>query len=149
MGQIYSLTSDEAEKIMEAAMETLKTQFNVASISIVNRDGTEIAKAVMDGVRPFTTYVALMKAKQAAYIGKATGIIASEVKKWTKTLGVLDIDFNNFVQWKGGVPVYDQEGHLLGGLGVSNLDQENDDAVAENAICKAGFKVAADYVPWR
>ncbi|XLQ20156.1 MAG: GlcG/HbpS family heme-binding protein [Candidatus Moraniibacteriota bacterium] len=140
MGQIYSLTSDEAEEIMAAAIQTLKTQFKVASVVIVNRDGTEIAKSVMDGVRLFTTNVACMKAKQAAWIGKPTSVTRDQLSEGEITPAILGIAIERIVPWAGGVPIYDEEGHLLGGIGVSNLTQEDDEAVAGNAIGKVGFK---------
>ena len=143
MGQIYSLTSDEAEAIMEAAIQTLKTQFKVASISIVNRDGTEIAKAVMDGVKSSSANAATLKARQSAWRGKSTAETRDDISAGKVTAEVLGIDPKCLVPWAGGVPIYDQEGHLLGGIGVSNLAQEDDEMVAENAVGKAGLKISA------
>ena len=141
MGQIHSLTLDEAQRILAAAIQTLKTQFKAASISIVNRDGTEIAKAIMDGVKPFTANLALLKAKQAAWVGKPTKKTKDEISAGKITAEVLGIDPKLLVPWAGGMPIYDQEDYLLGGIGVSNLEQEEDEMVAENATIKAGFKV--------
>ena len=141
MGQIYSLTSREAEAIMAAAVHTLETQFKVAAISLVNRDGTEIYKIVMDGVRPFTAHVAKLKAKQAALTGKPTSETRDEIKAGNLTAEILGIDPKKLAPWAGGFPIFDQEGNLLGGIGVSNLDQAEDAMVAENAVCKAGFKI--------
>lgn len=143
MGQIHSLTSDEAEAVMAAAVQTLKTQFKTASISIVNRDGTEIAKAIMDGARPFTANVANLKAKQAAWTGKLTSQTRDDINAGMITAEILGLDPKCLVPWAGGVPIYDQEGHRLGGIGVSNLTQEEDEMVAENAVGKAGFKISA------
>lgn len=143
MGQIYSLTFDDAQAILAAAIQTLKTQFSVATVSIVNRDGTEIVKAVMDGVRPLTVNVALLKAQQAAYTGKSTSTTRHEIESGSKTAEVLGIDPKYLVPWAGGVPIYDAEGHLIGGIGVSNHAEETDEMVAENAVCKAGFKIGS------
>lgn len=144
MGQIHSLTSDEAQVIMGAAMYTLKARVKVASVVIVNRDGMEIVKVVMDNIKPFTVNVASLKAKQSVWTGKPTSKIRDEVDAGEKTLGVLGIDPDNFIPWAGGVPIYDKNDHLLGGIGVSNLAQEEDEMVAESAVCKAGFKTSAN-----
>ena len=141
MGQIYSLTSDEAEEVMAAAIKKLKGMGKRASVSIVNHARTEIAKAVMDGVRPFTARVAFMKASQAAYTGKTTSKTAKEVKDGDKALGVIGISPNDFVEWAGGAPIYDNENRLLGGIGISNLDPKEDAEVAESAVFEAGFKL--------
>ncbi len=141
MGQIYSLTLDEAQRILAAAIQTLETQFKVAAVSISNRDGTEIAKAVMDGVKSASANVATLKAKQAAWRGKSTADTRDEIGAGNVTAEVLGIDPKLLVPWAGGLPIYDQEGHLLGGIGVSNLAQEDDEAVAENAVRKEGFEV--------
>ncbi len=140
MGKIFSLTSDEAEKILTAAIQILKSQSQSASVVIVNRDETEIAKAIMDGVKPVTAHVALMKARQAAWVGKSTSVTKDEIMSGEKTPEILGIEPENLVPWAGGVPIYDQEGNHLGGIGVSNLRQEEDDKVANNAILNSGFK---------
>ncbi len=141
MGQIFSLTSTEAEKIIAAAIGTLESQLDVASIVLVNRDETEIAKTVMDGVKPLTARIAFMKARQAAWTGKPTDQTRNDIAAGKFTAISLGINPEELVPWAGGVPIYDQEGHLLGGIGVSNLAQEKDKDVAENAVVKAGFKV--------
>lgn len=134
MGQIYSLTSDEAGDIMAAAIQQLKAQSKAAAISIVNRDGVEIAKTVMDGIRPFTYNVAFLKAKQAAFIGKRTSATGDEISKGEKTAELLGIDPKCITVWAGGVPIYDENNHLLGAIGISNLTQEEDDEIATHAI---------------
>jgi len=141
MGQIYSLTSDEAEKIMAEAIQILKQNDLAASIVITNRDGTEIAKSVMDGVDPFTAHVASLKAQQAAWTGQSTRKTRDEIEAGKKTAKVLGISPKRLVPWAGGMPVYDQDSHLLGGIGVSNLSQDEDEGVARNAITSAGFNV--------
>ncbi len=143
MGQNVTLTAAEAMCIMIAAITILESQFKVASISIVNRDGTEIAKIVMDGVKTATVNVALLKAKQSAWTGKATSKTRDEISAGEKTAEVLGIDPKLLVPWAGGMPIYDSESHLLGGIGVSNLAPEEDEMVAKNAICKVGLKVSA------
>lgn len=141
MGQIRSLSYDEAERILQAAIQTLRTQLEVASVSLVNHAGTEIAKAVMDGVRPFTANVALLKARQAALTGKPTEVTRDEIKEGKKTAQLLGLDPAYVVPWAGGMPIYDNENNLIGGIGVSNLEEKEDAMVAENAMCKEGFKV--------
>ncbi len=141
MGQICSLTFKEAEKIMAAALQTLRAQFKSASVSIVNRDGTEIAKAVMDGIKPFTKNVAFLKARQAVWVGKSTRETRDEIRDKKKTPELLGIEPACFVPWAGGMPIYDVKSRLIGGIGVSNLDEMEDEMVAENSVCRVGFKV--------
>ena len=143
MGKIFSLTSDEAEIIIAEAIRLLKLSGYAACVSLVNRDGTEIARTVMDGAKPFTQNVALLKAKQAVWVGKPTGVTRDEIKAGEKTAEVLGLDPAKVVPWKGGRPIYDYEGHLLGGIGVSNLDEADDDSIAENALLNSNFKAAA------
>ncbi|MDP1884452.1 MAG: heme-binding protein [Candidatus Moranbacteria bacterium] len=138
---MHTLTSDEAQGILAAAIQTLKAQFKVAAVSIVNRDGTEIAKVVMDGVKSASANVATLKAKQAAWRGKSTAETRDEIGAGKITAEVLGIDPKQLVPWAGGMPIYDKEGNLLGGIGVSNLAQEEDEMVAKSAVCKEGFKV--------
>jgi uncharacterized protein GlcG (DUF336 family) len=143
MGQIFSLTSEDAEKIIEQAMNLLRESRNVASISLVNRDGTEIAMSMMDGVKPSTQNVAILKAKQAAHTGKPTSVTRDDIIAGKVTAEVLGIRKKYLVPWAGGRPIYDLDGHLLGGIGVSNLAEEEDDRIARTAVGAAGFKACA------
>jgi len=141
MGQIFSLTAKEARKIMDAAVQTLETQFIAASVCLVNRDGTIIVSLMMDGVRPHTANVARLKAQQSALTGKSTLDIRDEIAAGKKTAEILGIPANELICWAGGMPIYDKEGNLLGGIGVSEPGEMTEEMVAENAVCKAGFDV--------
>lgn len=140
MGQVYTLTSDEAEKIMAAALKTLKTQFSSAVVSIVNHFGIEIAKTVMDNVRPFNISAALNMAKQSAFTGKSTKAIIYEISTGEVTPEAIGIRRSRIFPEAGGMAIY-KEGRLLGGIGVSSLQGADDNEdVAENAILKAGLE---------
>ena len=41
--------------------------------------------------------------------------------------------------WPGGVPVYDDQGRLLGGVGVSNLTGDEDETLAAVGVEAAGY----------
>lgn len=142
MGTIRSLTSAEALVILQAAIKGLTDRGLAASISIVNHDGTEIAKAVMDDVRPFTSNVALLKAKQAAHVGKPTSETRDKVIAGETSAEILGIDPKCLIIWAGGVPIYDSDRKLLGAIGVSNLEEHNDEGIAMIAIREANFKTS-------
>lgn len=132
--KICSLTSDSAMAIVAAAVEALKKRGAVASICIVNVHGFEVAKLIMDGARPFTANVALLKAKQAATIGKLTSETRDQLAEGEVTPEILGLQPERTIRWAGGAPIYDQEKNLLGGLGISNLTQEEDENVAKEAL---------------
>ncbi|MBR9703010.1 heme-binding protein [Candidatus Woesearchaeota archaeon] len=125
--------------IATEAIKRLEITGSVASISIVNIHGFEIARLVMDGAKPVSANVALMKAKQAAALGKLTSETRDEIEEGKKTPALLGIQPDCVVPWAGGVPIYDEEGNLLGGLGISNLTEDEDEDAAENAVVSAGF----------
>lgn len=104
------------------------------SVSITNRSGQEIFFASMDGVAPASDNVAKLKAKQSAYTGKRTSVTIKQIEAGTITADVLGLPTNKLMPYAGGVPIFTEDGILLGGIGVSGLKQEEDEELAINGV---------------
>jgi len=139
MGNIIILTSPEAWEIGSIAKENLIKVDKEGSICIVNSFGYLIFQFNMDYIRPMTVDIALAKARQAAKTGKRTSTFRDDVRNGLINLGALGIAERDFVPWAGGAPIYNKSGILLGGGGISNLKQEEDEYYIITAIEKSGF----------
>jgi uncharacterized protein GlcG (DUF336 family) len=140
MGQIFSLTSKEAEKIIVAAIWIAEKSGKAISISLHNRDQTEIARFVMDGVKPLTAEIACSKSFQSSWAGKSTKETRDKIKAGEMTPA--DLNLRNVIPWAGGLPIFDKEGHLIGGIGVSNLKEDEDEDIAMTAVLEADLEIA-------
>lgn len=139
---IHTLTSDMAVQIMREAIAVLNSRKQVASISVCNAQLFEIAKCAMDGVSLTTITIAELKATQAAYTGETTRATRDQIASGDITPEILGLDPRTTLKWAGGVPIYNSTGHLLGGLGISNLKEDEDEEVAVTVIKKFGFVCA-------
>lgn len=135
MGTLKILTSTEAWRIASSIRNALLDAGLSANVCVVNRDGRPLCEITMDNTRPFTATLAFHKAQQSASVGRRTRWIRDQVADGEIGLDALGIDPAKFVKWAGGVPVYDSQGTLLGGAGVSNLSEDQDEA-----FCAAGVE---------
>ena len=120
-----------ARKVGNAVInEVLARSMPPVSICITNRSGQVIFFASMDGVAPASDNVATLKAKQAAYTGKRTSFTIKQIEEGVITSGILGIPSPGVMPYAGGVPLFTEDGLLLGGLGVSGLTQEEDEHLA-------------------
>jgi glc operon protein GlcG len=139
MGQTDILTADEAWTIAGLARDMLQSQGWAASFCVVNRHGEPLLSFILDGVRPFTAGIALLKARQSASTGRRTRFIRDKLSSGEWNMGFAGLDAASYCPLAGGVPIYDQAGNLLGGCGISNLNEDQDEQVAGHAVEKAGF----------
>ena len=139
MEEARTLSSDQAWSIASSISAALTANGLAASIAIVSRDGQPLCQVTMDGARPFTAHVALLKAQQAAQIGCRTRRTAEQAAKGEITPEVLGMDPRTFIHWPGGVPVYTKQRALLGGVGVSNLTGDEDEKFAIAGVEDRGF----------
>lgn len=132
--KVYSLTAEVALEILSNARALLYEYKKSASIVIVNALGFEIAKLVMEGAKSASVSIAYFKAEQSARMGHTTRTIRDRISSGETTAEILGIDPNHLIKWAGGVPIYDEEGNLLGGLGISNLTEDEDEEFAIKAL---------------
>jgi uncharacterized protein GlcG (DUF336 family) len=139
MGKISCLTFEEAWKLAAACLLELGTLSKVANLCLANRYGQVLVQATMDLARPVTAHFAVLKARQAALSGQRTRWLRDKLATGEVTLGLFGISKEEFMPWAGGVPVYDTDGVLLGGMGMSNLDENEEEAFIIRLVESAGF----------
>ncbi len=98
------------------------------AMAVTDDDGNLMIYARMDRCRLLVQEVAQKKAYTAAFMRSDTGALATRMKEQGRTAA----DFGNprmiFVQ--GGVVIQRADGMVLGGIGVSGLRADEDEAIA-------------------
>lgn len=139
MGVVQNLSHQEALTILNAAYSLIENDGKKASIFIAERNGNIIAQLNMDDIRPVTANIAMLKAKQSARTAERTGWLRDAVAAEEYSLELFNVPKSEYVPWAGGVPVYSKEHVLLGGIGICNLDEMEDEYYAVKAVENSGF----------
>ncbi|HZN67703.1 MAG TPA: heme-binding protein [Tepidisphaeraceae bacterium] len=123
------ITLDQAHAALEAAAkkaEEIKTKMDIC---VVDAGGNLKAFARMDGAWIGSIDISIKKAKTARFFDMNTG----EIGKLSQPGGPLyGIEHSNggLITFPGGVPIKNQQGTVIGAIGVSGSTVENDHAVA-------------------
>jgi len=127
MGQVFNLDDTEALAIAVEIRKTLVEDKKVASICVVNRDGRPLVQISMSLAESFTRIIALRKARQAAKTGKSTRQLRDSVEEGSATPQTYSIKPEVFIRQAGGIPIYNDDKNLLGGVGISGLSNKDED----------------------
>lgn len=129
------LTLSQAEKVIAGAKtkaEALDTKMNIA---IVDAGANLLAFARMDGAWLGSLDISIKKAKTARFFDMNTGSIG-ELAQPGGPLYNIEHSNGGLISFPGGIPIKNEQGEVIGAIGVSGSTVENDHAVAE-----AGVKV--------
>ena len=138
---------EHAEKAIEAARKkaiALKTQMCIA---VVDSGANLKAFMRMDDAWVGSIDISMKKAKTACFFTMGSG----EIGKLSQPGGPLyGIEHSNegLITFPGGVPIVDEDGVLVGAIGVSGSTVENDHAVAEAGVKVLGVTELPEH-PWR
>jgi glc operon protein GlcG len=123
-----SVTLEQARKALAAAAaEARKNQWPVA-IAIVDNAGQLVAFERMDNTQTAGTLVSQDKASTAAMYRRPTKAFQDNVASGGAGLRVLSLRGVNAAE--GGVPLV-VEGKIVGGIGVSGVNSDQDSIVAK------------------
>ncbi len=86
--------------------------------------------------------IAIKKAKTACFFGMATGQLG-KLSQPGKPLYGIEHSNEGLITFPGGVPIVDENGVLMGAIGVSGSVVENDHKVAEAGVKVVGRDRAA------
>jgi uncharacterized protein GlcG (DUF336 family) len=130
-----------------------------AAIAEANRLGTHMCIAVVDSgadLKAFTRMngawvgsidIAVKKAKTACFFGMNTGQIGQLSQPGGPLYGI-EHSNNGLITFPGGVPIVDEDGILIGAIGVSGSSVENDHQVAKAGVDVIGLADLPSH-PWR
>jgi glc operon protein GlcG len=123
------LSLDDARQAMERMLqEALKAPNRPVAIAICDDQGELIAFVRMDRCAPLPLTIARKKAYTAARTRSDTKAFADRLKSMGRS--TVDLGDPNLIGVQGGVAIVSADGTALGGIGVSGLAAEEDEAIA-------------------
>ena len=141
------VSHQEAEQAITAAIGKARELGTQMCIAVVDSGADLKAFVRMDDAWVGSVDIAIKKAKTACFFGMPTG----EIGKLSQPGGPLfGIEHSNggLITFPGGVPIVNEEGILLGAIGVSGSSVENDDLVATAGVAAVGVSDLPAH-PWR
>ena len=138
---------EHAEKAIEAARKkaiALKTQMCIA---VVDSGANLKAFMRMDDAWVGSIDIAIKKAKTAVFFGMPTGLIGKLSQPGGSLYGI-EHSNQGLITFPGGLPIVDDQGVLIGAVGVSGSSVENDHAVAQAGVAVVSVSDLPEH-PWR
>ena len=124
------ITLDQAHAALEAAAKKAQEINTKMDIAIVDAGGNLKAFARMDGAWLGSIDISIKKAKTARFFDMPTGEIG-KLSQPGKPLYGIEHSNGGLITFPGGVPIKNQQGTVIGAIGVSGSTVENDHTVAD------------------
>ena len=141
------VTYEQAEKAIAAAIEEAKRINTQMCIAVVDSGADLKAFVRMNNAWVGSVDIAIKKAKTACFFGMNTGQIGELSQPGGKLYGI-EHSNNGLITFPGGIAIVDEEGNLIGALGVSGSTVENDHQVAKAGVEVIGVTDLPAH-PWR
>lgn len=141
------VTQEQALKAIDAARKKAVKIDTKMCIAIVDSGANLKAFLRMDDAWVGSIDIAIKKAKTAVFFMMPTGEIGKLSQPGNSLYGI-EHSNEGLITFPGGLPIVDEEGVLIGAIGVSGSAVENDHKVAE-AGCKAVGASEIPEHPWR
>ena len=122
-----------AATIRDTCIAWAYSREQAVAIGVYDSRGTVIAFAHQDGVSTAAGEIARWKGESSAKFGRATADLA-KLDPPSNMPAVATI--------RGGVPIYSDDGVLLGAVGTSGMRSEDDEACGKAGIEAAGLRSA-------
>ncbi len=131
MYQVMNISHSEAQKMISVIQKRVEAENKAAAVAVVDSHGELIAFVRMDGCHLPPLYVAINKAFTAAREQKPSGDVGAASR-------VAPFPMSNFgdpryTGWAGGFPIV-HDGAVVGAIGVSGLDEEQEAELARLAL---------------
>ena len=125
-----NITLEQAQRAILAAKEKATALDTKMNIAIVDAGANLVAFARMDGAWLGSLDISIKKAKTARYFDMNTGSIG-ELSQPGGSLFNIEHSNQGLITFPGGIPIKNNDGEIIGAIGVSGSSVENDHAVAE------------------
>src|SRR5688572_28715159 len=138
---------ENAETAIAAARKKATALKSQMCIAVVDSGANLKAFLRMDDAWVGSIDIAIKKAKTAVFFGMATGELG-KLSQPAKPLFGIEHSNDGLITFPGGVPIVDEEGVLVGAIGVSGSSVENDHEVALAGLKVVGVSDLPAH-PWR
>ena len=138
---------DQAERIIDAAIAKAKEIGEPFCIAVLDSGANLKAFRRMDDAWVGSIDVAMKKAKTACYFAMPSGELG-KLSQPGQSLFSIEHSNEGLITFPGGLPIVDDDGILVGAIGVSGGTVENDHEVAQAGVKVAGICDLPKH-PWR
>jgi glc operon protein GlcG len=114
-----------------AIQEKLEKENKTAAVAVTDSHGELIAFLRMDGCHLPPLYVAINKAFTAAREGRESGDVGASSRNGG--FPMTNYGDLHYTGWAGGFPIL-HDGQIIGAIGVSGLDEEQEAALGSLAL---------------
>jgi uncharacterized protein GlcG (DUF336 family) len=129
---------DDARAILRATQDAARERgFNPIAVAVLDERGAVRALETQDGTSTKRAEIATGKAHAAIAMGLGTRELGKRAPHFLAA--VTHVVGGSFVPVPGGVLVKNDEGAILGAVGVSGETSDNDEVAACQGIAAAGF----------
>ncbi|KQT38087.1 MULTISPECIES: heme-binding protein [unclassified Methylophilus] len=136
-----------AQEIIDKAVEKSKEIGVKMCIAVLDSGGNLKSFTRMDDAWVGSIDIAIKKAKTACYFAMPSGEIGKLSVPGSPLYGI-EHSNDGLITFPGGLPIVDEEGMLIGAIGVSGDTVENDHLVAQAGVNVAGVCDVPKH-PWR
>jgi uncharacterized protein GlcG (DUF336 family) len=136
-----------AQQIIDKAVEKSKQIGVKMCIAVLDSGGNLKSFTRMDDAWVGSIDIAIKKAKTACYFAMPSGEIGKLSVPGSPLYGI-EHSNDGLITFPGGLPIVDEEGMLIGAIGVSGDTVENDHLVAQAGVNVAGVCDVPKH-PWR
>lgn len=126
-----------AQEIIEKAVEKSKQIGVKMCIAVLDSGGNLKSFTRMDDAWVGSIDIAIKKAKTACYFAMPSGEIGKLSVPGSPLYGI-EHSNDGLITFPGGLPIVDEDGILIGAIGVSGDTVENDHLVAQTGVNVAG-----------
>ena len=141
------VTLDQAQKAVASALKKAKELRTQMDIAVVDSGANLKAFVRMDDAWVGSIDIAFKKAKTACFFGMPTGQIGKLSQPGGPLYGI-EHSNDGLITFPGGLPIVNEEGILIGAMGVSGSTVENDHLVAKAGVEAIGIHDLPEH-PWR
>ena len=141
------VTMEHAEAAIRGAREKALKLNTQMCIAIVDSGANLKAFLRMDDAWVGSIDISIKKAKTAVFFGMPTGAIGKLSQPGGSLFGI-EHSNEGLITFPGGLPIVDENGILVGAIGVSGSSVENDEAVARAGVDVLGAAELPEH-PWR
>jgi len=141
------VTMEQAQAAIEAARKKAKKIDTQMCIAVVDSGANLKAFLRMDDAWVGSIDIAIKKAKTAVFFGMPTGEIGKLSQPGNSLYGI-EHSNEGLITFPGGLPIVDEDGVMMGAIGVSGSTVENDHAVAAAGVKVVGVSDLPAH-PWR
>lgn len=124
------ITLEQAQKIVEAAKKKAEEIGTKMDIAVVDAGANLKAFVRMDGAWLGSIDISIKKAKTARFFDMPTGEIG-KLSQPGEPLFNIEHSNGGLISFPGGIPLTNENGEIIGAIGVSGSSVENDHTVAE------------------